>query len=133
MPSRLVVLTHWTAHTVMLRIKADAYGRISRGSNHASIQSMLLFKNMILHQHHESTQCSAYWHACTCTCTLQRAASIQIMPLCHGALRKSASIQVMLLYRSCFYTRHYSTSIYPMHTHTLTLILPFMYTMILNA
>ena len=48
-----------TTYTVMSYVKAGAYGRISRGSNHASIQVMLLRQNL------QSTLYSAHCHACS--------------------------------------------------------------------
>ena len=108
------------SNTVMSRIKAGAYGRKSRGSNHASIQVMLLFKTCF-YVNIISLHCAVHT-ATHVLCknlhvSLHRAASIQIVLLCHGALRKigfyssHASIQVMLLYSTlrlivCYMAAH---------------------------
>ena len=87
----------------MSRIKAGAYGRISRGSNHASIQAMLL------RQHLQSPLCSAHCHVYSvqvhdtcmllfksCLCVVARFKKI-------GFYSSHASIQVMLLYSTLQY------------------------------
>ena len=106
------------SHTVMSRIKAGAYGRISRCSNHTSIQNMLLCLHCAVHaathvRAHVLCRERLLFKPCFCvTARFKKSASIQVMLLYRSCFYTGhASIQVMLLYRSCFYSSHASIQV----------------------